>query len=165
MSNVFFISDLHLGHKAILQFAPSRGGTSVEEHDEWLMEQWNHVVQKRDVVWVLGDVAFTKEALPILRYMKGQKHLILGNHDRYPLDEYLKYFAVIRPGLWRYKRMWLSHCPIHPAELRGLPNVHGHVHNATLDDPRYFNACVENVQGVPILLQDLHRILGVEVLK
>jgi len=34
MSKVRIISDLHLGHKKILQFSPQRGGTTIEEQDE-----------------------------------------------------------------------------------------------------------------------------------
>ena len=37
MNNEFFIGDLHLGHKKILDFSPQRGGTNVDEHNEWII--------------------------------------------------------------------------------------------------------------------------------
>ena len=97
MSKVFFISDLHLGHKNILSFAGDyRGGDTVEEHDEWIVDQWNSVVGKRDVVYVLGDVAFTREGLAKCNRLVGNKKLILRNHDNFPLEEY---FANGLPGV------------------------------------------------------------------
>ena len=57
MRTVRFISDLHLGHKSICTFSgKERGGvTTVEEHDRYIIEQWNSVVQKNDLVWVYRD--------------------------------------------------------------------------------------------------------------
>lgn len=94
MSKTRFISDLHLGHKQIAEFSgPWRGGVkTMEEHEHWLIEQWNQVVSKRDVVFVLGDVCFDKEKLPLLRKLKGTKHLLIGNHDKFSAEVYKLYF-------------------------------------------------------------------------
>ena len=55
--STYFISDLHLGHRKILEYSPARGGKTIDEHDEWLVSQWNSVVRnKKDLVWVLGDI-------------------------------------------------------------------------------------------------------------
>ena len=159
-AKVFIISDLHLGHKKILQFEGSnRQGSNVEEHDEWIIEQWNGVVTKRDLVIVLGDVAFTREGLVKVSRLYGTKHLILGNHDKYQIEEYQKYFRI-KPSLYKYKGFWLSHAPIHPQELRGMKNIHGHVHMNSVqtgysiddcEDIDYINVCVENCpDGKPI---------------
>lgn len=150
MSKVYFISDLHLGHKKICEFSGElRGGCkTVEEHDAWIVEKWNSVVTKQDLVWVLGDVCFDKEKLPLLKTMKGSKHLILGNHDEFKLEEYGKYFNKVH-GFAKYKGVWLSHPPIHPQELRGKFNIHGHVHHKTVNDPSYISVCVEASGGVP----------------
>jgi calcineurin-like phosphoesterase family protein len=156
MSRVFLISDLHLGHRSILDFSPNRGGTCVDTHDEWIIERWNSVVNKRDVVIVLGDVAFSRDALKKVGRLKGTKHLIMGNHDVYGVDSYKQYFHI-RPGLDRYKGFWLSHCPIHPNEMRYCKaNIHGHTHHNLMGDG-YINVCVEHLQGVPILFNDIKR--------
>ena len=149
MARVFFISDLHFGHKHILKFSPSRGGASVEEHDEILVQKWNSVVTKRDLVYVLGDVCFSMERMPLLDQMNGMKKLVRGNHDRFNSGVYLKYFQEIY-GFLRYKGFWISHAPIHPDELRGKGNIHGHVHSAVIPDPRYVSVCVEALDGYPI---------------
>ena len=64
-------------------------------------------------------------------------------------------------GLYKYKEFWLSHAPIHPCELRGKRNIHGHVHqNHVMDehhkrDNRYINVCVENTDGAPVSLDKI----------
>ena len=156
MSTIRFISDLHLGHRSIVKFSgPERGGvTTVDEHDAWIVSQWNSVVAKNDLVWVLGDVCFDKAKLPLLKRMKGNKHLILGNHDEFGIDDYLEYFNKIH-GFMKYKGFWISHSPIHPIELRGKKNIHGHVHKNSIPDSNYINVSVEAIQGKPISIEEI----------
>jgi len=155
-----FISDLHLGHKSICDFSGEYRGncTTVEEHDQWIEEQWNSVVNKRDLVWVLGDVAFSKDAIKRLKKMRGSKHLIIGNHDRFPLALYLEYFNKIH-GFLKYKGFWLSHPPIHPNELRGKQNISGHTHSTPINDSRYFSVSAEMCAGKPIDLETVRMIM------
>lgn len=151
-AKIYIISDLHFGHKNILNFSGDyRLGTTIEEHDEWLVDCWNSIVTKRDVIYCLGDVAWSREALKKCARLNGNKYLIMGNHDKFRVDEYAEYFQI-RPGIYKYKGYWLSHAPIHPDELRGIQNIHGHVHHKTIEDDRYINACVEAVGGVPMKL-------------
>lgn len=155
-SRKWIISDLHLGHKNILKFSGDlRGGTDSDSHDEWLIEQWNNVVKKGDLVYVLGDVAFNTEKIKLVKFLKGQKILIRGNHDLLDTQTYLKYFQSVY-GLLHFKGVfWMSHAPIHPAELRGRYNLHGHVHQNSIPDERYINCSVEVSYGVPQSLDDL----------
>lgn len=154
-AKIYFIADLHLGHRNILSFSSGfRGGMTIDEHDEWIVQQWNSVVRSRDVVYVLGDVAFSREGLEKCAKLFGNKHLIMGNHDKYHIDEYGRFFRI-RPGVFKHKGFWVSHAPIHPAELRGIKNIHGHVHSKTIDDSRYINVSVEAVNGVPLCLDEI----------
>jgi calcineurin-like phosphoesterase family protein len=148
VSQTFFISDLHFGHRNIVKMSEGkRGGTDSESHDEWLIDKWNEVVKPKDIVYVLGDVVFGKGKnglfhLTKVGFLNGRKHLVRGNHDELPDAWYLRYFESIL-GFAKYKNYWLSHAPVHPDELRGRINVHGHVHSNSIDDLRYFNVCVE----------------------
>ena len=72
MSGLFFIGDTHFGHHKI---AVLRGFGSVQEHDEYLIEQWNATVRKRDTVWHLGDVLFGKHSFACLERLNGTKKL------------------------------------------------------------------------------------------
>lgn len=156
MSKKWIISDLHLGHKNILKYSgPLRGGTTSEEHDVWLIDQINSVVKKGDLLYILGDVAFDYNSLKLVDKIKGMKKLVRGNHDILTANKYLEYFDDIQ-GLISYKgTFWLSHAPIHPLELRGRLNIYGHVHQHSIPDERYINACVEMTYGVPQSLDDL----------
>lgn len=167
MSKKWVISDLHLGHKNILKYSGAlRGGTTPEEHDEWIRHQWNSVVKKSDQVWLLGDAAMNGEALKQIGKLKGQKILVRGNHDVQSTQHYLDYFQNVC-GILSYKgTFWMSHAPVHPQELRGRYNLHGHVHQNSIlgcdgkPDPRYINCCVEASYGVPQsldLLMEKHR--------
>jgi calcineurin-like phosphoesterase family protein len=150
MGQVFVISDLHFGHKRIVEFG-HRVGPTVKEHDAWLVDAWKSTVDKRDMVFVLGDVAMTKESLAVYGTLPGYKKLVLGNHDNYPVTDYMAVFGKIMPGLFNYKTMWMSHAPIHPNELYARPNVHGHVHHHTVPDKRYLNVSVDALEdGKPM---------------
>lgn len=168
MSEVWFCSDLHVGHSNIAKF---RLEVSSEQNNrEVIKHSWDRIVSKRDLVWVLGDAAFTEEAIDWIGTLSGKKRLIRGNHDTLPTTSYLRTFEEVY-GLLKYKGLWLSHAPIHPDELRGKPNCHGHVHYYNIksqvtdssgfnvvpsgeDDPRYLNCCVENLMrnlGRPLI--------------
>ena len=78
-----YISDLHFGHKAVVDF-DHRPFSGVEEMDAVLIQLWNSRVTKNDQVYILGDFAFHNEK-PYswyLKQLKGQKHLVIGNHDK-----------------------------------------------------------------------------------
>lgn len=156
MSNVFHISDLHFYHKKIMQFAGDyRDGDTPLENMHIIICLYNSIIKKNDTVFFHGDVVWRKEDLSILDDLKGRKILIAGNHDDHPMSEYVKYFEDVR-GLLSYKGFWLSHAPVHPNELRGKRNIHGHVHMESIRnayheiDDRYINVCVENTGGVPV---------------
>lgn len=154
MTNQYFISDLHIGHKNVLKLSPNRYGANVDEHDEWIVESCNSVVRRNDTLHILGDVCHSREKMHFLKRIHGNKILYRGNHDNFDIHEYMQYFSTIH-GITKYKGFWLSHCPIHPQELFGKKNVHGHVHNNIVKDPNYISVCVEALNGIPISLDQL----------
>lgn len=126
--SVLLCSDLHLGHETA---AKLRGFDSVAEHDHTIIAMLQMQCTKRTLLWVLGDVAMKVESLALLQDVPGEKRLVRGNHDGFQDDVYHKYFTYIH-GFLRYKKTWLSHCPIHPQEMyRCEANVHGHIHYTT----------------------------------
>jgi len=151
MANVWFTSDLHFGHKNIQKFRQEVA--SEEDNRNRISQDWRGLVTKRDIVYVLGDVAFTADTVCLFETLPGIKHLIRGNHDELDTQVYLEYFNSVY-GLKRYKEFWLSHAPIHPDELRGKVNLHGHVHYADIPNSRYFNLSVESLwkRGYPSLV-------------
>lgn len=149
------MGDAHLGHKNIGKY---RGFDSEAEHAEMVKENYHQVVTKRDVVYFMGDAAFTFEALDeVGTWVAEKKILIVGNHDleRGITMEHLCSVYDEVYAFKKYKEFWLSHCPIHPDELRGKVNIHGHVHEHTINDARYFNTSLENINFRPIDLATL----------
>lgn len=160
--SVWFCSDLHFGHGNIQKFR--RHVASEKDNRNQITDCWQGVVTKRDDVYVLGDACFTEETLEEFKNLPGRKFLVRGNHDKLSTESYLKYFDEVY-GLLKYKEFWLSHAPIHPDELRGRVNLHGHVHYSSINHPNYFNCCVENIVSLfkrPLIrLEEIRSIVAV----
>lgn len=154
MSKVLLCSDTHFGHRNITKYRFHPAFSSPEEHDAFVAERILSTVSKRDNLWILGDICFSNKSFHYIEAISrnvSRLNLILGNHDfeqtKAPsVQDYLHLGNVKLYGMVKYKGFWLSHAPIHPAELRGKKNIHGHVHSETLDDPRYINVCMEELE-------------------
>ena len=160
MSSVYFISDTHLGHRAIMKYRTIEGITTEQEHSEMILDNIKSTVTKRDTLWFGGDVAFTYEWLMRLKEIQCRKHLILGNHDEFKMSLYLDVFERVHAFVKLKSEFWISHAPLHEAELRGKISLHGHVHSQTImkdgiEDSRYFNLCVENINYKPISMVEI----------
>lgn len=89
---VWFTSDTHFNHEKIVEYS-SRPFASLEEMTETMISRWNEKVRSGDSVYHLGDFALSwgkkhKSLIDdILARLNGNKHLVIGNHDR---DEVIK---------------------------------------------------------------------------
>ena len=84
----YFTSDQHFGHFNIIRLS-RRPFKTVEEMDATMVERWNAKVRDGDTVYVLGDLFFRAATVePILKRLKGHKHLLLGSHD--PLTDVIR---------------------------------------------------------------------------
>lgn len=167
----FVTSDTHFHHTRIVEAKDNnlklRPFDSVEEMNEFIVEQWNSVVSPRDRVYHLGDVSFSRKGLDILSRLNGRKVLARGNHDIYDLKEYCEYFEDVRGCFYR-DGLVFSHFPVHPdclARPSYQANVHGHLHRGQVltdgvPDGRYFNACVENHGFTPVSLDFIKQRLA-----
>jgi calcineurin-like phosphoesterase family protein len=178
MPNVFLTSDTHFGHVNICNFtnydgSPVRPWDSVEEMDEEMVKRWNDTVGPKDKVYHLGDVVINRKSLQILDRLNGDKVLIKGNHDIFPLKDYVKYFRDIR-AYHVMNGCILSHIPVHKESIaRFGTNIHGHTHGnrvrklrgvnvktgellySDVIDPDYFCVCVEQTDYRPISFEDV----------
>lgn len=160
----WFISDTHFFHANILKFTgddgkPIRPFQTVEEMHEYMIEKWNSVVKENDNVYHLGDVTFKYDGAfnNLMSRLKGRKRLILGNHDRVKGTELLRWFEKL--DLWKgfsEHNFTASHIPLMLTSLRdGAFNVHGHVHQNTLDNPHYINVSVEVRDYTPVNIDEI----------
>ncbi len=161
--NIFFISDTHFGHSNILTFkrkdgSPVRSFSSVEEMDETIIENWNKVVRPVDKIYHLGDVVIARRNLQILERLNGKKRLVRGNHDIFKTKDYLKYFdEIYGVRVFPEWKIICSHIPVHTSQMeyRFKLNVHGHLHEKTLDDNRYLNVSCERINFTPISIEEI----------
>lgn len=148
MSRLFVIADLHFGHEKVAQ---ARGFGDAATHDAVLVEAWNRVVRKRDVVYVLGDVF----RLNRVSELAGTKKIALGNHDG-NARQYIELFSQVR-ACFDVDNVLLTHIPVHPSQFARWPlNIHGHTHTRHIDDERYVPVSAEHcTRWEPLPLREL----------
>jgi calcineurin-like phosphoesterase family protein len=128
MSTVRFIGCLHLGHDKLAQW---RGFVDANQQDEYLIRQWNKVVTKKDLTYILGDVTMeSNKDYYKLGKLNGRKIVVLGNHDKAKhVKDLLEYVESVA-GVIGYKGCMLTHVPVHPMETgRFRANIHAHIHH------------------------------------
>ena len=138
--------------------------------DETMMERWNAKVKDDDTVYVLGDLFFRAATVePILKRLKGHKHLMLGNHDgswtdRVKLADCFESVQTLKEGSVDGRLVTMCHYPMlsYPQARRGYM-VYGHIHNNTGDDywplimrrPRMLNVGVDVNNFEPVTFDEL----------
>lgn len=182
MRDIWVISDTHFRHTNILKFANKKGELirgqlfdNIDQHDEYMIEQWNRYVKPGDIVYHLGDVVmggvegeeWFKTNWPRLN---GSKRLIVGNHDDVKFLSCGGFFKKV--SMWRMFPefgLLLTHVPVHQNSammwgsketgLRDKPvqllNVHGHIHENPSPEGPYRCVCVEQIDYTPVNIEEL----------
>lgn len=174
-------SDPHFYHKNIVTFT-NYDGSKVRPWDcaqqmtEDMIQWYNELVDDKDRVYILGDVAFTNKHMhSAVSRLKGRKVLVPGNHEPTKMRQYFDLFDDVR-GYVVKKGFIMSHIPIHEQSLsRWKLNIHGHLHGNQISatrhdegletdrtiDSRYYCACVEHTNFRPILLDTILKERGI----
>ena len=157
MSHVYVTSDWHFGHTGITKFRTQFPST--EYMEDYILGRCLDIIRKRDVLYCLGDMAFTRGSLEKIAELPCRKILVRGNHDTLTTADYMEVFDEVE-GCFRYKKYWFTHIPIHPSELYRGMNVHGHCHRGgpaehqNCEDWRsYYNAILEFNDYGPVNMQ------------
>lgn len=152
----YYIADLHIAHKNVCKEGTNfdnRPFETMEEMMKTIKDKWNSKVTNADHVYILGDLCWkvNDETIAFVSTLKGNKHLILGNHDKIKDSRYAQLFVEIT----YYKEVHetingiqynliLSHCPLmfwnHQHRLKDDKpiNIHfyAHLHN-TVEETIY----------------------------
>lgn len=165
MKEIWFWSDLHLGHENMYKFTnydgtPCRPWTvdQILEAEEKMIENYNSLVKPEDTVYNLGDVGSKTDRISYFmnRLNPSRRVLLMGNHDNKIGAKFLgKYFNEIR-GCYNLENYIMSHIPVSSCSKgRFKRNIHGHTHfnlinlvnkdneMTQIPDPWYKNVCVE----------------------
>ncbi len=83
--NTYIWSDQHFGHNNVTKFEPIRDSfmkaNKIINLDDYMINKWNEIASKGNVVLSLGDLAF-KGISEYSKQIIGEKILLKGNHDR-----------------------------------------------------------------------------------
>jgi calcineurin-like phosphoesterase family protein len=135
--NLFFTSDIHFGHSAVIGFG-RRPFDDRDHMDAEIVRMWNEVVPRDGTVIILGDVSFrgAAQTVEILSQLHGRLILVPGNHDGGMSKAPKSMFAEVWPQLKKIKvaghRIVLCHFPIESWEDMGYGSwhLHGHTHGS-----------------------------------
>ena len=163
---IFLIGDMHFMHKNIIKYC-NRPFANVEEMTESLIKNWNSVVGKSDIVYVVGDFALCgkQKIIEIGNRLNGRKRLILGNHDGASIATYHEagFEFVYNHPIVLDDFYIISHIPMVGISVNApFANVFAHVH----DDPTYkdcscrsFCVSAERINYTPILFEDIKALI------
>lgn len=182
MKQVWFWSDLHLGHENMYKFLNWDGTKirpwepeQIEEAEEFMLQEYNKLVKFNDTVYFLGDVGSKNTIIDkfFSKLVKSRRILIMGNHDnKLGVKYWLRHFDDIR-GCYNLSQSenrtnyLLTHIPIHPASKGRFKRcITGHIHaqqvpfvnkNEVLDiqDPWYRNVSVEVTGYKPVNFDEI----------
>ncbi|MFW6281194.1 MAG: metallophosphoesterase family protein [bacterium] len=170
MQKRWVISDTHFDHKNILNFERPDGSKvrpgfeDVHDMNNQMVERWNSVVKPNDMVYHLGDFTINRsvERLETLvNRLNGTKILIRGNHDHFKTETLVKFFKDVYSVYDIYindYRVIFSHYPLHESSIwaDNMFNVHGHIHEKNLENKKYINVSVEQINYTPFSFDELY---------
>lgn len=168
---IWLTSDTHFNHNNKEIWLP-RGFESVEEMNDKIIENWNSVVGREDIVYHLGDVALgpKESTCEHISRLNGKLILITGNHDPQDRVELYKelenvshagmYATLLKVGKYSF---YLSHYPTFTANnekkkklSEHIINLYGHTHQKDLffnGNPYMYNVGQDAHSCFPILLE------------
>lgn len=175
IDHTFVSSDLHLYHSNILKFIsqvdnksrvrPVFGEDDILAMNEAIVANHNSVVGPDDTWYCLGDVIFGINKIDnILPRLNGRKkYLILGNHEYREKSDFMHYFDYFKKisESARIGNVVFTHRPVLLGGWESYlkANVHGHIHEVNVPDPRYFNASMEQINYTPVSLRTIRDTL------
>lgn len=161
--HIWFSADLHLLHYKITNIC--NRPIIPEEHDEWLINRINSVVDKKDEFFILGDVSMGSRTKTdaLLDKINGRKHLILGNHDnnihnstRFESISQIKNFNFSSES-YPNIHLVLCHYPIASWErkVHGAGHLFGHTHARFQNTGLSFDIGVDANDYYPLNLEQV----------
>ena len=134
---IYFTSDMHLGHENVIKFQ-NRPFSDVEEMNKLLISNYNSLVQRNDICYILGDIAHhipVEKTNELISKLNGNKFLIKGNHDKNYDESLFSGIYNLCETSFSYKDFHrffvLMHYPLlswHKANA-GAIHLHGHIHS------------------------------------
>ena len=169
-NNIFVTSDTHFSHNNIIKYC-NRPFNDIIEMNEKLIQNWNTVVTDDDLVFHLGDFQMVDDFNILYKHvsrLKGDKILLLGNHDYLTVEQYLiAGFIDVKQrweGIIHNTRFVMGHYQMMCWNWshKGSINLYGHEHNLQQPIPNHtiykqlkisekkFNVCCDANKYTPV---------------
>lgn len=182
---IYFTSDWHIGHKNIIRLG-ERPFTDMAQMKYVIFDNYNSVVRDEDIVYFVGDIFWQYQDAPnVLKYLKGTKVLIIGNHDKCfkpkSRDKYIEFYKdagffkvydSVRVALnGRYvtvnhfpyriegaeqTQRYYEHRPINQGDWL----IHGHIHQNGFVKDKQINVSVEVWDYKPVSQRTIAQIMN-----
>jgi len=169
-------SDPHYGHKNIIQYA-NRPFESVHHMNESMIENYNSMITKDDIVLWCGDCFFCpkEDARKIMDRLNGRKILVLGNHDRSAgsmagigfdivMNEFVMVVGgrVVRVCHYPYARQTKDerYLDRRPEKIKGELLIHGHTHSHETVNGTSIHVGVDSWNYRPALMNEIESIIN-----
>lgn len=140
---LFYTSDMHFGHRNILNFC-KRPFATEKEMNLALIENWNAVVRPNDIIFNLGDFCWwdsNRDIQKLFNRLNGKIYLQYGNHDSKKgfrelpshvqiLDDIVHSWIKFENESKVYEVV-TSHYPLltYAGSMRGVYHFFGHIHS------------------------------------
>lgn len=161
---IFVTSDTHFCHKAIIEYE-DRPFKSVEAMNEALINNWNKVVGKNDLIYHLGDFGLgkIKDLQSIYQRLNGNKVLLRGNHDPSLPKCFEIGFPVVCDTIafkYKYWEVMLHHFNDFPGfeyADEDVVLIHGHIHGKQRRINSMLHAGTDAWDYTPVCIDALFR--------
>ena len=166
--NIWFTADAHYGHANIIRFQ-DRPFADLNEMHEALIANYNDLVQDGDTVYFIGDFSFERNPDSVFYRLKGNKHLILGNHDRLKLIKHLPwgwikdvYKLKVKDLDGKDMKIWLSHYAHRswPHSHHGSIHLYGHSLGSLEDYGKSTDVGVDAWDYKPVSLETILKMMA-----
>ena len=156
--NTFFAGCHHFDHKNIIEY-DNRPFANIDEMNEKLIANHNSRVSNRDTIIFLGDVCLSSRIEYFIKRLNGDKHLILGNHDKLNGFQKSMFSSVnsFKEVKINGQRITLCHYPLRSWNCRmyGSWSLHSHVHGKMNPYPNSLDVGVMTNNYFPYSFEDV----------
>lgn len=129
---IWFTADFHFDHENIIKYC-NRPYSNIRHMNADLIRKFNELVSETDEVFILGDLSMddmvnVRRIEKRISQLNGNKHLILGNHDKLEPFKYIELGILSVHTALKYDEFTLVHDPAVCVAVSGSC-LCGHVHN------------------------------------
>lgn len=147
---IYVIADTHFFHGNIIKLTDRP-----IDYQNIIRSRWNGKVDEDDLIIIIGDYSLGRriETIYFSLQLRGQKILILGNHDKFSRKAYIDMGFLLVCERIDIAQYILTHVPLAEVPANKI-NVHGHIHRKSAGE-RHYNAGVEANDYSPIELNTI----------